>query len=58
MVLGEFGGVSGVVTLEDVLENMLGQEIVDEFDDVVDMRELAKQRRDELVKNRQRKMIQ
>ncbi|MFT5368297.1 MAG: CBS domain containing-hemolysin-like protein [Candidatus Latescibacterota bacterium] len=54
VVLGEFGGVSGVVTLEDVLENMLGQEIVDEFDDVVDMRELAKQRRDELVKSRHR----
>jgi len=55
IVLGEFGGVAGVVTLEDVLEDLLGQEIVDEFDEVVDMRELAKQRRDELVKARQRK---
>lgn len=54
VVLGEFGGVAGVVTLEDVLEDMLGQEIVDEFDEVVDMRELAKQRRDELMKARQK----
>lgn len=50
VVLGEFGGLAGVVTLEDVLEEALGQEIVDEFDEVVDMRELARQRREETVK--------
>ena len=34
---------AGIVTLEDVIETMLGFEIVDEKDEVVDMQELAKQ---------------
>ncbi|MBU1229001.1 MAG: hemolysin family protein [Proteobacteria bacterium] len=49
VVLDEYGGMAGVVSLEDVLEEMLGSEIVDETDQVVDMRELARLRRSELV---------
>lgn len=46
MVVDEYGGVEGLITMEDVLETMLGAEIIDEADHVVDLRALAKQRRD------------
>lgn len=36
IVLDEYGGLAGVVSLEDVLEEMLGREIVDETDAVAD----------------------
>lgn len=51
MVVDEHGGVEGVITMEDVLESMLGAEIVDEADHVIDLRALAKQRRDQRIQN-------
>ncbi len=53
MVVDEHGGVEGMVTMEDVLETMLGAEIVDEADHVVDLRQLAKQRRDARIAQRE-----
>lgn len=42
MVVGEYGEMVGIVTMEDIIETLLGTEIMDESDSVEDMQELAK----------------
>ncbi len=46
MVEDKFGTVVGIITLEDAIETLLGVEIVDEHDSVIDMRKLAIERRE------------
>jgi CBS domain containing-hemolysin-like protein len=45
LVLDDFGGMAGIVTMEDVIETLLGLEIVDETDATADMRMLAQRHR-------------
>lgn len=49
VVVDEYGSFTGLISLEDVIEEIVGQEIMDESDQVRDMRALAKSRRKERV---------
>ena len=52
VVVDEFGSTAGVVTMEDVMEQLLGREIFEKDDVAVDMRELARAKQQKAVRAR------
>jgi CBS domain containing-hemolysin-like protein len=51
IVVDEYGTMTGIISMEDVLEEIVGMEIIDESDKAKDMRELARSRNIESRKN-------
>ena len=43
LVTDRYGGVAGLVTMEDIMETLLGREIMDEFDGIKDMQAYARE---------------
>ncbi|MBE9487635.1 MAG: DUF21 domain-containing protein [Bacteroidetes bacterium] len=44
LVTDQYGGVDGIITMEDIIESLIGREIIDERDNNKDMQEMARER--------------
>ncbi len=54
VVVDEFGATAGVVTMEDVMEHLIGGEIFEKDDFAVDMRELARAKQQKAARGSKR----
>ncbi len=44
IVMNEYGSIDGIITMEDIIETLLGLEIIDEKDTIIDMQKFARDR--------------